>query len=370
MRLKRRFATWVEIDPGAIERNVRYLAGQTTGQVMAVVKADGYGHGAVRSARAALAGGAKWLAVARPREALELRAAGLPCPILILGFCPRESLPDMISAGISLTVWSHEGIAAAAESAARAGIDARLHLKVDTGMSRLGVQVEGALEMAREVAATKGVEFEGLFSHYARADEADASMTEGQRRSFVQIVERLEAQGLRPPMVHIANSAASLSGSEHHFDMLRAGIAIYGLHPSPECRLPRSFEPALTWKTQLVQVKTLPPGRGISYGHTYTTQEPERIGTLPVGYADGFRRWEGNQVLVGGVRAPVVGRVCMDQCMVCLNGAPEAGPGDEVVLIGVQGEDRLSAEEVARGWGTINYEVVCGIGKRVPRCYL
>ncbi len=369
MRSVERYATWVEVDLKAIERNVRYFAERSEAIVMAVVKADGYGHGAVRCARAALEGGATWLGVARPEEALELRGAGLDDPILILGMTPPEAIPGMISERVSMTVWDRAGIQAMEQAARNIGCTARLHLKVDTGMSRLGVQVDGALALARELAGMNHVLFEGLFSHYARADERDPSPTEHQRRFLLELLSVLEAHSLRPPLVHIANSAASLTGPEHHFDMLRAGIAIYGLHPSPECPLPASFRPALAWKTQLAQVKTLPPGKGISYGHIYTTVSEERIGTLPVGYADGFRRREGNQVLVRGVQVPVVGRVCMDQCMVSLDRVPVARAGDEVVIIGSQGDARIGAEEIARRWDTINYEVVCGIGPRVPRIY-
>jgi alanine racemase len=369
MTLIGRYATWVEVDLKAIERNIRYFVERSEANVMAVVKADGYGHGAVRCARAALAGGATWLAVARPEEALELREAGLDGPILVLGFTPPEAVPEMVSARVSMPVWDRAGIQMMAQAATQAGGAARLHLKVDTGMSRLGVQTEDALALARELGETDHVIFEGIFSHYSRADEQDPSPTRDQRRSFLALLGALEAHSLRPPLAHIANSAASLTGQEHHFDMLRVGIAIYGLNPSSECRLPAPFRPALTWKTQLAQVKTLPPGRGISYGHVYTTQSEERIGTLPVGYADGFRRWEGNQVLVRGLQVPVVGRVCMDQCMVSLERAPGASEGDEVVIIGAQGDARITAEQVARRWHTINYEVVCGIGPRVPRIY-
>jgi alanine racemase len=236
-------------------------------------------------------------------------------------------------------------------------------------MSRLGVSPEGVVDMARRMADTPGVIFEGMFTHFARADELEPGPTDEQEVVFQQVLEQLEDVGLRPPLVHAANSATTLTRPNDHFDMVRAGIAIYGLHPSHECSVPEEFQPALTWKTQLSQVKLLPPGRGLSYGHIYTTSRNELIGTLPVGYADGFRRTTGNQALVGGRRVPVVGRVCMDQCLVQLDAVPDARPGDEVVLIGSQGEESISAEEVADRWGTINYEVTCGIGARVPRLY-
>jgi alanine racemase len=369
MGLVKPYATWAQIDLGAIVSNIRTLADHTRTQIMAVVKANAYGHGAVPAAKAALRAGAAWCGVARASEALDLRRAGLKCPILILGLTPMEGMAELISARVSMTVWDPSQVRAASAAASQVGETARLHLKVDTGMSRLGVGPEQALGLARSLAQAPGVLFEGVFTHFARADEREAGPTEAQESLFQHVLEGLESAGLRPWLVHAANSAASLTRPSACFDMVRVGIAMYGLHPSPECRLPADFRPALSWKAQLSQVKVLPGGRGVSYGHVYTTAGEERIGTVPVGYADGFRRTAGNEMLVGGRRVPVVGRVCMDQCLVQLDSVPEAKPGDEVVLIGSQGAERITAEQVAQRWGTINYEVVCGIGSRVPRLY-
>ena len=369
MERTRQFSTWIEVDLGAIENNVRQVRQITSVRVMAVVKADGYGHGAVEVARAALRSGASWCGVARVEEALELRSAGIEAPILVLGYTPAERVEGAIAARVSLTVWSLEHVQQAVGAAERSGSPARLHLKVDTGMSRLGAQPEEALEMARRLAREPGVVFEGLFTHLACADDANPATTDAQGQVFRQLLGRLEAEGLRPPLVHAANSAASLGRPDLYFDMVRLGIAMYGLHPSAACPLPPAFRPALAWKSVLSQVKSVVPGQGISYGHEYVTTTEERIGTAPVGYADGFRRGIPNQVLVGGKIVPVVGRVCMDQIMLQLDTVPEAREGDEVVLIGVQGGERISAEQVARRWGTVNYEVVCGIGRRVPRFY-
>jgi alanine racemase len=364
------YSTWAEVDLGAIQGNLRYFGERTGRAVMAVVKANAYGHGAVPVARAALEAGARWLAVARAEEALELRAAGLEAPILILGYTPPAQVPQMVGSRVSMTVWSQEQIRGAALAAREGGGTARLHLKVDTGMGRLGVQIMGeALELARAVRAAQGVLLEGVFTHFARADEADPQPTDRQLARFRRVVEALEGEGLRPQWVHAANSAAALRRPETWYDMVRVGIALYGLEPSPHCPLPEAIRPALAWKASLAMVKIVPPGRGISYGHQYITSRAERIGTVPVGYADGLRRVEGNQVLVGGVRAPVVGRVTMDQVMVQLDGVPLARPGDEVVIIGSQGDERIRAEEVADLWGTINYEVTSGIAARVPRLY-
>jgi alanine racemase len=210
---------------------------------------------------------------------------------------------------------------------------------------------------------------EGVFTHFAKADESDMTSTDSQLRIFREIVDNWESSGPRPPLVHCANSAAALRKPDAVYDLVRVGIAMYGLHPSSVCKLPGVVRPALSWKSCLAQVKVLPPGRGISYGHIYTTKAEERIGTIPVGYADGFRRVEGNEVLVGGKRVPVVGRVTMDQIMVQLDALPSAQPGDEVVIIGSQERERISAEDVAERWGTINYEVTSGILKRVTRVY-
>ncbi len=364
-----KYSSWAEVDLGAIEGNVRVLGQISCVPVMAVVKANAYGHGTVPVARAALRGGASWLGVARLDEALELRQAGIYSPVLILGYTPPARYDEAIANQISLTVWEPAHLEAATAAAARLGQPARLHLKVDTGMSRLGVQPEDAFDLARRLAGMPGVLFEGVFTHFARSDEADLSPTAEQERIFTEIVHALEAARLRPPKVHAANSAAALVRPSAAYDLVRGGIAIYGLHPSPECPLPPGFRPALSWKTVISHVKTLPPGRGVSYGHEYVTRTYERVGTAPVGYADGFRRKKKHTVLVAGQRVKVVSRVCMDQIMLLLNRVPQVRIGDEVVIIGSQGEERITAEEVARRWGTNNYEVVCGIGARVPRVY-
>jgi alanine racemase len=363
------YSTWAEVDLRAIEANIRLILKQTSAQVMAIVKANAYGHGTVPVAKAALRAGATWCGVGRIEEAFELRRAGLDCPILLMGYTPPGRYDEAISSKLSITIWDYEQLQAAYQAAVRLGENARLHLKVDTGMSRLGVQPEDAFELARTISLTPGILYEGLYTHFACADESDNPTTQEQENQFIQLLESLETNSLVPGLVHAANSAASLTRPSAHFNLIRAGISIYGLHPSADCPLPPEFKPALSWKSVLSLVKVLPPGRGISYGHRYTTRTPERIGTVPVGYADGFRRTSGNKVLVSGRRVHVVGRVCMDLIMIQLNGVPEAETGDEVVLIGTQGDECISADEVANRWGTINYEVTCGIGARVPRVY-
>lgn len=369
MNSKDNYSTWVDVDLGAIEENVHYFLQSTGRKFMAVVKAEAYGHGAIQIAKTACNAGASWLGVARAGEALELRAAGIDEPIFLLGWTPPARMEALIEANVSLTFWNEAQLADISQAAEKVDGRANVHLKIDTGMSRVGAKPEEASSLAQEARRIPSVHLEGVFTHFAKADESDPASTDSQLRIFREIVSSWESSGLRPPLVHCANSAAALRRPEAWYDLVRVGIAMYGLHPSSVCRLPGVVRPALTWKSHLSQVKVLPPGRGISYGHIYTTSSEERIGTVPVGYADGFRRVEGNEILVGGKRVPVVGRVTMDQIMVQLDSLPDAQPGDEVVIIGSQEAERISAEDVADRWGTINYEVTSGILKRVPRLY-
>jgi alanine racemase len=367
MDMSNKYSTWVEIDLGAIEGNVRYVRDLTRAEVMAIVKADAYGHGALPVAQSALRGGATWCGVARIGEALELRQAGLDCPMLLLGYTPAERMREAINLRISMTVWNYSQVKTASAQALNTGNSALLHLKVDTGMGRLGVLPQEASALAEQISNTSGVILEGMFTHFARADELNKTSTDYQENIFRTLIAELEETNLLPPIVHAANSAISLTRPSAHFNLVRLGIAMYGLHPSPECLTPIGIRPALAWKSVLSQVKILPAGSGVSYGHEYITQDNERVGIIPVGYADGFRRTRGNYVLVAGERVPVIGRVCMDQIIVQLDEIPEAREGDPVVLIGEQGQNRITAEDIARTWKTINYEVVCDIGRRVPR---
>ena len=366
---RNRYSTWVEVDLGIIEANTRRLTALTQGQLMAVVKANAYGHGAIPVARAAARGGASWLGVARAEEALELRAAGIDLPILVLGPAPVEQLASLIAAGVSLTVGDEAQIDAAARAAGDQPGSAKVQLKLDSGMNRLGASPEAAAGLAVRIREHPGLRFEGVFTHFARADEGVPEPVQRQVERFEQALAALSSAGLRPPLIHAANSAATLGWPETHYDLVRVGIALYGLRPAPAAPLATGLDPALQWKSQLTRIRSVPPGEGISYGHDYVTRQTERIGTVPVGYADGLRRTSGNQLLVGSVPVPVVGRVCMDFCMVQLDRVPGAREGDEAVIIGTQGGTRLSAEQLADHWGTINYEVTCGIGARVPRVY-
>jgi alanine racemase len=362
-------STWASVDLSAIKNNVHRILDRSKVQVMAIVKANAYGHGAVPVAQAALEAGASWCGVARVSEALELRQAGLNCPILILGYTPKLQYGEMIARQVSMTIWDLRQVEEISVTASLLGKEAKLHLDVDTGMSRLGAEPDEIVGLLGTIAHLPNVQVEGLFTHFACADEADPAPTDHQEELFHGLMKKLESTGIHIPLIHVANSAASLTRPSVYFDCVRLGIAMYGLHPSAECPLPPGFRPALTWKSVLSQVKTLPPGRGVSYGHEYVTTRAERIGTVPVGYADGFRRASGNQVLVAGRKVPVVGRVTMDQIMVQLDAVSDAKEGDEVVLVGVQGESSITAEDIAGWWGTINYEVTSGIAHRVARIY-
>ena len=364
---KKAFTSWLEIDLGAIRNNVQEMMRISGGPVMAVVKANAYGHGIQAVGKAVEEAGAAWCGVARIKEALVLRKAGVTCPILVMGYTPPACVSDAIAHDVSLTVDDPEVAAQYAATATKAPL--KCHLKVDTGMSRLGVQVDEAADLLAWMDHDPAIYPEGLFTHFARADEPQLTTTADQLAKFQGLVRAVESAGLRPEWVHAANSAAGLYFPEVLFDMVRSGIAIYGLHPSDKAPLPETFRPALTMKTRITSVRTLPAGQGVSYGHRYTTVKPERVGSIAIGYADGFRRWAGNRVLLHGKSVPVLGRVCMDQCVIRLENVPEAKTGDEVVLIGQQGDARISAEMLAEDWGTINYEVVCGMASRLPRLY-
>lgn len=360
---------WLEINLGAIRRNVERLGRIAGKPVMAVVKANAYGHGLVEVSHAALEGGASRLCVARFEEALALRRAGVEAPILVMGSTAPEHAADSARLNISLAVFRPEAVWEYGQVMAAEKTQLNLHVKVDTGMGRLGVFPEEAPDLVKNVGQYRNLQAEGLFTHFACADAAETETTDRQIAKFDGVVRRLEQNGLRPAMVHAANSAAILKYPQAAYDAVRPGISVYGLHPSSQVRLPDDFEPALTWKSRIVSLKVMPPGSGIGYGHRYTTTGYERIGVVPVGYADGFRRRMGNVALVNGTRIRQAGGLCMDQTMFSLDSVPDAKPGDEVVLLGRQGGEQLSAEEIGSAWDTINYEVVCGLAARVPRYY-
>lgn len=363
------YSAWLEIDLGAIRNNVKRL-GEIAGKpVMAVVKANGYGHGMVETARAAEAGGAAWCGVARVEEALTLRAAGLNIPILVMGYTPPEQVLLAVEEKISLTVYDPEVAKQYLQTAAASRKRMAVHVKFDSGMGRLGLFPEEGAAFVRWLRQQPEFEVEGIFSHFARADEPLVETTAWQIERMNCLLDQLDNEGLRPALVHASNSAGTLYHPAGRFDMVRAGIAIYGLHPSDEAPLPDDFRPALSLKARLVSIKELPAQHGVGYNYRYVTSAPERVGVVSIGYADGYRRKKGNQMLIRGQRVTVLGTVCMDQCMVSLKDVPNALVGDEVVLIGAQGNDCITMEEVARDWGTVNYEVATSMAHRLPRVY-
>lgn len=356
--------TWVEVDLSAIRNNVRQMKAVAQTQVMAVVKANAYGHGAGPVARAAAEAGADWLGVARLEEGLALREAGLQLPILVLGYTAPNEAGRAAASRLSLTVFDAETARGYSAAARETGQRLGLHVKVDTGMGRLGVlpaEAPGLLQMLR---ALDHVEVEGVFTHFAGSDLADLTSARDQLAKFESVLGAIE----RPRLVHACNSAGAFALPTARFDLVRMGIALYGLNPSDDVPCPPGFRPALAWKARVAQVKVLPPGHGVSYGAEYVTTETETLAVVPVGYADGFRRVPKNvnEVMLRGQRARVRGRVCMDQIIVGVSHLPEVRAGDEVSLVGPD----LTADEVARRWGTINYDVTSGIMARVPRVYL
>lgn len=365
---------WAEVDLGAIAHNVKELirVKDSRAKFMAVVKANGYGHGAVPVARTALAAGAEWLGVAILTEALELRRAGLDGPLLVLGFTPPEQSDLVVANDVSQAVYTIDGARALSEAAARAGRPARVHLKVDTGMGRLGVTPDDAgLAAARIIAGLPGLILEGVFTHFATADATDKGYAREQFARFTAFLARLQAARFDFGLRHAANSAALIELPETHLDLVRAGIAVYGLYPSDEVERRVDLRPAMSLKVRVAHVKEVPAGTGVSYGRTFVTGRPSVVATLPIGYADGYPRSLSSRgvVLVRGRRAPIIGRVCMDQCMADVTGIPGVAAGDEVVLMGRQNGAAVTADDLARLEGTINYEVVCDVTARVPRVY-
>ncbi len=379
---------WVEVDLNAIAGNVRELCRvvKPAARLMVAVKANAYGHGSVEVARTALAHGADWLGVARFEEAVELREAGIAAPILIFGYTPARWASELIRLHLTQSVYSLETARALSEQAVGTGDRLKVHLKVDTGMGRLGILTDehrpgpagvapanAAVREVTQMAALPGLHMEGIFTHFASADSADKSYTEKQVALFTGFLDRLHEAGMSFEIRHAANSGGIIDMPPTHLDMVRAGISLYGLYPSDEVRKSSiALAPALTWKARIVHLKQVPAGFHVSYGMTYCTAQPTTIATVPVGYGDGYSRMLSNRgvMLAGGRRAAIVGRVCMDLTMIDVGHIPALAVDDEVVIIGRQGEETLTADEIADLLGTINYEVVTAISTRVPRVYL
>ncbi|MEF3274455.1 MAG: alanine racemase [Chloroflexus sp.] len=360
--------TWIHLDLTAIADNVRLLRAHAGVPLMVVLKGDGYGHGAAQVGRAALAAGAEMLAVATLSEGRALRAQGISAPILVLGYTPPWQAADAIRLDLMVTLFDDDTAQALSAAACELGRTARVHIKVDTGMARLGLPVAEVGPFLSRLRDLPGLETAGLYTHFARADEADPAPTARQLTRFQTMLGEITRAGLRPPYVHAANSAATLRFPAARFDMVRPGLACYGLAPSPDVPLLPGMRPALSFYSEVAQVREHPPGTPISYGGEFVTSRPSRIATIPVGYADGLRRsppWR--VVLIRGRRAPIVGRICMDYAMVDVTDIPDVQRGDPVTIIGRQGDDAISVDEIAGWLGTISYEVLTGILPRVPR---
>lgn len=372
--MKQYYRTWAEIDLDAVYHNVAAAKALTKAgtKLMAVIKADGYGHGAVQLAEV-LEPLADAYGVAILEEGIELRQAGVKKPILILGYTPQPLQEAMICYDITATVFSRETAVQISDAALRLGKKAKVHIKLDTGMSRIGfLPDDDSLRIIQEIAALPGLQIEGCFTHFARMDETDKSRAKEQFQKYMDFTAKIEAAGITLPVKHVSNSAAIIEMPETNLDMVRDGICVYGLYPSEEVaksRLP--LIPAMQWKARVSYVKTLPAGVEIGYGGTYTTKSETRVATIPLGYADGYPRSLSNRgcVLIHGQRAPIIGRVCMDQFMVDVTDIPDVQTGDLLTLFGRDGEECLPVEEVAALAGSFNYEFVCDVGKRVPRVY-
>ena len=368
--------TWIEIDLDAIAQNVRNikkLIGEKK-ELMAVVKGNAYGHDILEVSSVALNNGATRLAVARLEEGIFLRKAGIDVPILILGLTLKQQAELLASYNITPTVCEYEMIEKLSESAIKENKVVKVHLKVDTGMGRIGIFSHDILRFIKKIRTLKNVEIEGIFTHFSVADEKDKTYTEKQFRKFMGVLTALEKEGIRIPIKHLGNSATLLDLPHMWLDLVRPGISIYGLYPSTEVQKTIKLIPAHSFKTRIVFLKELSMGESIGYGRTYTTnQRRTKVASLPLGYADGYNRLLSNQgeVLIRGSRFNIIGRICMDQTMIDVTNLPQVEIGDEVVLWGRQGQEEITVEEIAEKIGTINYEIVhMPDKKRVPKLFI
>ena len=363
--------TYLTIDLDRITENFRAIQEKASVPVMSVIKADAYGHGAVQVARC-LQDSCTFFGVSSMLEAMELRNAGIKTPILILGQIPPKAFSVAIREGIRPTIFRYEDAVSLSETAQELGLNAPFHIAVDTGMSRIGFQVtEEEADICAKIAALPNLVPEGLFSHFATADCEDLTKSKLQTERFEAFSKMLQNRGVQVKIRHMDNSAGIMN-FHNHYGMVRAGIVTYGMYPSSEVNpayLP--LQPALSWSSRVTCVKTLEAGREISYGGTYVTEKTTVVATIPVGYADGYRRSLSGKfyVLIHGKKAPILGRICMDQMMVDVTQIPDVQVGDKVVLVGKDGEKTITMEEISAAADTFNYEFVCGISRRVPRYY-
>lgn len=363
---------WAEVDLDAITANSRAIADLVApAEVCAVVKANGYGHGADDAARAALRGGATRLGVALAEEGVALRKAGIEAPVLLLSQPSAAAMADVVRYDLTPTLYSERAVSALAAAAKRRDVTVPVHVKVDTGMHRVGAEPDVAVALAVHIAQTPGLELEGFYTHLAVSEDLKrAAVTDAALDAFEAAVDKLGAQGITPRLLHAANSGGALGHPRSRYDMVRVGIALYGYPPGPDLAGVVALTPAMQLKARVTHVQHLGPGEGVSYGLRYVTEHSTVIATVPLGYADGVSRAlsaQGASVLIGGKRRPIAGTITMDQLMVDCGADSTVEPGDEVVLLGTQGDETITAEDWAQRLGTISYEVLCGIGPRVPR---
>lgn len=367
---------WAEIDLDNLANNMREIRRITdkNAQVTAVIKADGYGHGAKYIAQTLLENGADRFAVAVLDEGLELRRYGIKVPILVLGYTQPERAKAIVEYDIEQAVYSYELAKALSEEAVKQNKEVKIHIKLDTGMGRIGLRAdESAIDCIKEIYKLPNVTIEGMFTHFAIADEKDKTFTEEQFSKFMWVANRLEEEGIKIRLKHCGNSATIIDLPKMHLDMVRAGIILYGLAPSQDVELDKiNLKQVMSLKVRITHVKEINSGESVSYGRKFIASKKSKIASLPIGYADGYTRMLSGkaEALVNGIRVPVVGRICMDQCMIDVTGIEDVKVGDEVVLFGEQKGSFISIDEIAQKLGTINYEIVCMIGKRIPRVYI
>lgn len=367
--------TWVEINLDNLAYNIREIRKITKKDTLitAVVKANAYGHGSIEAAKVFLENGADRLAVATLSEAIELRKAKIYAPILVLGYIPKSQYPLAIKWNISQTIYNYESAKILSNISQDLGEKSIIHIKIDTGMGRLGfLPKDDSVEDIVKISQLPNLEIEGIFSHFSKADERDKGYTIYQFESFMDMVKKLDNRGVYIPIKHISNSAAIIDLPQYHLDMIRPGIMLYGYYPSEEVDKDRIvLRPAMTLKTKVSNIKKVPKGSYISYGGLYVTEKESKIATIPIGYADGFSRLLTSkaEAFVKGHRVPVVGRICMDQCMLDVSNVEDVDIDDQIVLFGYE-EGQPTVEEIANKLNTNSYEVICMVGRRVPRVYI
>lgn len=377
MKMLKQFRScWAEIDLNAIEYNITAIKSllDSKTKLTAVIKADAYGHGSIQIAHSAVNSGADILAVSALDEALELRQAQILAPIFILGYSEPSYAPYIVAYDISQTIYNYDMAKALSDAAVKQNKLAHIHIKVDTGMGRIGfLPNEESYDEIVKILSLPNLHFEGLFTHFSCADEKDINYTKKQFEFFMQTVNNLKNLGFEPDYLHSANSAATLRFPDYHLDLVRAGIILYGIFPSTESMQTKiKLRPAMSVKTKVSNIKYLKKGESISYGRNYITTKEMKIATISIGYADGYPRKLSNQakVLIKEQYAPVVGNICMDQCMVDATEIEDIAIGDEVVVFGRQGKKEIGVDEIACYLETISYEVLCDIGRRIPRIYV